>query len=145
MLSEQIQKDLEAAMKDKQEIKVSTLRLLVSEIRNKQIEKQEEPNDEEIIALIRRAVKQRQEAIDSYQKGNRNDLVEKENSEMVILSSYLPQELSASEVEKVVKEVIDELKAVGQQDFGKVMNGVMNKLKGKVDGAKVAQAVKKLI
>ena len=145
MLSEQIQKDLEVAMKDKQEIKVSTLRLLVSEIRNKQIEKQEEPNDEEIIALIRRAVKQRQEAIDSYQKGNRSDLVEKENSEMLILSNYLPQELSASEVEKVVKEVIDEVKAVGQQDFGKVMNGVMNRLKGKVDGAKVAEAVKKLI
>lgn len=145
MLNEQIQKDLETAMKGKEETKVSTLRLLVSEIRNKQIEKQEEPNDEEIIALIRRAVKQRQEAIDSYQKGNRDDLVEKEKSEMLILSNYLPQELSASEVEKVVKEVIAELKAVGQEDFGKVMNGVMNKLKGKVDGAKVAQAVKQLI
>ena len=145
MLNEQIQKDLEAAMKGKEEVKVSTLRLLVSEIRNKQIEKQEEPNDEEIIALIRRAVKQRQEAIESYQKGERNDLAEKEKAEMAILSNYLPQELSASEVEKVVKEVISEVGATGQQDFGKVMNGVMNRLKGKVDGTKVAQAVKKLI
>ena len=145
MLNEQIQKDLEAAMKGKEEVKVSTLRLLVSEIRNKQIEKQEEPNDEEIIALIRRAVKQRQEAIESYQKGERNDLAEKEKAEMAILSNYLSQELSASEVEKVVKEVISEVGASGPQDFGKVMNGVMNRLKGKVDGTKVAQAVKKLI
>jgi len=145
MLNEQIQKDLEAAMKGKEELKVSTLRLLMAEIRNKQIEKQEEPNDEEIIALIRKAVKQRQEAIESYQKGERNDLAEKEKSEMAILSNYLPQELSASEVEKVVKEVIGEVGVSGPQDFGKVMNGVMNKLKGKVDGAKVAEAVKKLI
>jgi hypothetical protein len=145
MLNEQIQKDLESAMKDKQELKVSTLRLLVSEIRNKQIEKQAEPNNEEIIALIRRAVKQRQESIESYQKGERNDLAEKEKSEMAILSNYLPQELSASEVEKVVKEVIGEVGVSGPQDFGKVMNGAMNRLKGKVDGAKVAEAVKKLI
>lgn len=145
MLNEQIQKDLEAAMKGKEELKVSTLRLLVSEIRNKQIEKQEEPNDEEIIVLIRKAVKQRQEAIESYQKGDRNDLAEKEKSEMAILSNYLPQEMSASEVEKVVKEVISEVGASGPQDFGKVMNGVMNRLKGKIDGAKVAEAVNKLI
>ena len=145
MLNEQIQKDLETAMKDKQQVKVSTLRLLLSEIRNKQIEKQAEVTDEEIIALMRKAVKQRQETIESYQKVKRDDLAQKEKEEMLFLSSYLPQELSASEVEKVVKKVISEIGATGQQDFGKVMSGVMSKLKGHIDGAKVAEAVKKLI
>jgi len=89
--------------------------------------------------------KKRQEAIEAYQQAGRQELAAKESKELDILSKYLPQELSGEEVEKVVKETINEIGTVSQQDFGRVMSKVMEKLKGKVDGSKVAQAVKKLI
>lgn len=145
MLAEQIQKDLETAMKAKEEIKISTLRLLLSEIHNCRIEKQAELTEEDIVAVLRKEAKKRQEAIEAYQQAGRQELVAKESKELDILSKYLPQELSGEEVEKVVKETINEIGTVSQQDFGRVMSKVMEKLKGKVDGSKVAQAVKKLI
>jgi hypothetical protein len=145
MLIEKIQEDLKTALKEKKEAQVSTLRLLLSEIHNRQIEKHEELNDEDIVAVIRRGVKQRQEAIEAYQKGNRNDLAQKEKEESSILSNYLPQEMSAEELEKVVKGVIEGLGQVGPNDFGRVMGAVMNKVKGQIDGAKVTEVVKKLI
>lgn len=149
MLSDQIQKDLETAMKAKQDVEVSTLRLLLSEMHNRQIALRlaqgEKITDEQVIGVVCQQAKQRQEAIEAYQKADRQELADKESKELDILSKYLPQELSGEEVEKAVKEAIGEVGATGQQDFGRVMSKVMEKLKGKVDGAKVAQAVKKLI
>ncbi len=145
MLTEKIQKDLTEALKGKKEVVVSTLRLLLSEIHNRGIEKQSELNDEDIIAVIRKGVKQREEAIDSYQKGGRQDLADKEKQEKEVLSNYLPQEMTPEELEKITKGVIDEVGASGPGDFGKVMGVVMSKVKGRIDGAKVAEAVKKLI
>jgi len=145
MLLEKIQKDLAEALKSKKEVVVSTLRLLLSEIHNRQIEKQAELTDEDVVAVIRKGVKQRQEAIEAYQKGSRQDLADKEKQEAEILSNYLPQEITAEELEKITKEVINELGASGPADFGKVMGVVMDKVKGRIDGAKVAEVVKKLI
>ena len=145
MLIEKIQEDLKTVLKEKKELQVSTLRLLLSEIHNRQIEKQADLNDEDVIVVIRRAVKQRQEAIEAYQKGNRLELAEKEKEESTILSNYLPQEMSAEELEKTVKEVIKGLGPVGSGDFGRVMGAVMGKVKGRIDGAKVTEVVKKLI
>ncbi|MBM3205537.1 GatB/YqeY domain-containing protein [Candidatus Shapirobacteria bacterium] len=145
MLLTQIQSDLSSALKDKDEIRVSTLRLLLSEIHNRQIEKQADLTDEDIVAVIRHGVKQRQEAMEAYQKGGRDDLVQKEKQEAEILSKYLPQEMTTKELEKLVKEAIDESQATGPADFGKVMGLVMNKVKGRIDGAKVAAVVKKMI
>jgi len=145
MLLEKIQKDLAEALKSKKEVAVSTLRLLLSEIHNRQIEKQAELTDEDVVAVIRKGVKQRQEAIEAYQKGSRQDLADKEKQEAEILSNYLPQEITAEELEKITKEVINELGASGPADFGKVMGVVMDKVKGRIDGAKVAEVVKKLI
>ncbi len=145
MLLEKIQKDLAEALKAKNEIAVSTLRLLLSEIHNRGIEKQSELNDEDIISVMRKGVKQREEAIESYQKGGRQDLADKEKQELAILSNYLPQEMSLEELEKITKEVINEVGASGPSDFGKVMGVVMSKVKGRIDGAKVAEVVKKLI
>ena len=145
MLLEKIQKDLTEALKAKKEVAVSTLRLLLSEIHNQEIEKQSELNDEDVMAVIRKGVKQRQEAIEAYEKGSRQDLADKEKQELEILSNYLPQEMSSEELEKITKEVIDEKGASGTGDFGRVMGVVMGKVKGRIDGAKVAEAVKKLI
>ncbi len=145
MLLEKIQEDLTEALKAKKEVAVSTLRLLLSEIHNRVIEKQADLNDEDVMAVIRKGVKQRQEAIEAYEKGGRQELADKEKQELEILSNYLPQEMSSEELEKITKEVIDEMKASGPGDFGKVMGAVMSKVKGRIDGAKVTEAVKKLI
>jgi len=145
MLLEKIQEDLKTALKEKKEAQVSTLRLLISEIHNRQIEKQADLNDEDVMAVIRKGVKQRQEAIEAYEKGGRQDLADKEKQEAEILSNYLPQEMSTTELEKITKEVIEEVGVFGPGDFGKVMGVVMSKVKGRIDGAKVAAAVKKLI
>ena len=145
MLIEKIQKDLVEALKSKSVLVVSTLRLLLSEIHNREIEKQAKVTDEDVMAVIRKGVKQRQEAIEAYEKGGRQDLADKEKQELEILSNYLPQEMSTSELEKITKEVIDEVGASGPGDFGRVMGVVMSKVKERIDGAKVVKVVKKLI
>jgi len=145
MLIEKIQKDLVEALKSKSVLVVSTLRLLLSEIHNREIEKQAKVTDEDVMAVIRKGVKQRQEAIEAYEKGGRQDLADKEKQELEILSNYLPQEMSTSELEKITKEVIDEVGASGPSDFGRVMGVVMSKVKERIDGAKVVKVVKKLI
>lgn len=145
MLIEKIQKDLVEALKSKSGLVVSTLRLLLSEIHNREIEKQAKVTDEDVMAVIRKEVKQRQEAIEAYEKGRRQDLADKEKQESEILSNYLPQEMPTTELEKITKEVINEVGASGPGDFGKVMGVVMGRVKGRIDGAKVAEAVKKLI
>ena len=145
MISEQIQKDLVIALKNKKEVEISTLRLLLSEIHNYQIEKQTELDDEEIVVVLRKEVKKRREAIDAYQKGGRQELADKENQELDVLSKYLPQEIPLEELEKITKEVIEELGASTPSDFGRVMGVVMSKVKGRIDGTKVSEVVKKLI
>ncbi len=145
MLLEQIQNDLKTALKERNELQVSTLRLLLSETHNRQIEKQAELVDEDIVGVLRKEVKKRQESIEAYEKGGRQELADKESKELIILSKYLPQEMSPKELEKIVKEVIVEVGAQGPSDFGKVMGVIMGKVKGKIDGTKVADAVKKLL
>jgi uncharacterized protein YqeY len=142
MLLEQIRSGLKIAQKQKDELRVGTLRLLLSEIHNRQIQKQAELTDEEVVSVIRQQVKQRQEAIEAYQKGKREDLVRKEREELEILSKYLPQQMSPQQLEKIVKEVISEMGARGVGDFGKVMGAVMGKVKGRAEGAVVAEIVK---
>jgi len=145
MLLETIQNDLKTALKERNELQVSTLRLLLSETHNRQIEKQAELVDEDIVGVLRKEVKKRQESIEAYEKGGRQELADKESKELIILSKYLPQEMSPKELEKIVKEVIVEVGAQGPSDFGKVMGVIMGKVKGKIDGTKVADAVKKLL
>lgn len=145
MLLATIQNDLKTALKEKNELQVSTLRLLLAETHNRQIEKQAELTEEDIVAVLRKEAKKRQESVEAYEKGGRQELADKESKELLILSKYLPQEMSPQELEKIVKEVIGKVGAQGAGDFGKVMGGVMGKVKGQIDGAKVSEAVKKLL
>ncbi|MGB9706744.1 MAG: GatB/YqeY domain-containing protein [Microgenomates group bacterium] len=142
-LEEKIRTDLNKALKEKDRLKIATLRFLLAEIHNFWMEKQKELSDEDIISVIRRQVKLRREAIEAYKKASRNDLAEKESKELEILSKYLPQEMPAGELEKLVKETIAETGAVGLKDFGKVMGMVMAKIKGRAEGSEVSQIVKK--
>jgi len=145
MLLATIQNDLKTALKEKNELQVSTLRLLLAETHNRQIEKQAELTEEDIVAVLRKEAKKRQESVEAYEKGGRQELADKESKELLILSKYLPQEMSPQELEKIIKEVIGKVGAQGAGDFGKVMGGVMGKVKGQIDGAKVSEAVKKLL
>ncbi len=145
MLQEKIRNDLNQALLAKDELLVSTLRLLLAEIRNRWIQKQSEIKDEDILGVIRKQIKQRKDSIEAYQKGGRNDLADKEAKEMAILGKYLPQEMPVDDLEKIVKETVAEVGVSGPQDFGKVMGTVVKKVQGRADGSLVAETVKKLL
>ena len=149
MLQDKIQADLKIALKAKDELRVSTLRLLLSEVHNREIALRKPQGesllDEEMVGVIRQQIKQRQEAIEAYREGKRDDLIKKEQAELEILSKYLPQQMSPKELEKIVKETIDEVETSGPGDFGKVMGIVIGKVKGQAEGKVVAEVVKKLL
>jgi len=140
-----IQSDLNQALKDKKEVKVSTLRLLLSEIHNQEIAKQADLTKEDIIKVVQKEVKRRKEAIEAFQKGKRDDLVAKEKEELEILNKYLPQQMSSQELETIIQSVIKETGASGMSDFGKVMGAVMGRVKGQADGKVVSESVKKVL
>jgi len=155
MLQDKIQADLKIALKAKDELRVSTLRLLLSEVHNREIAlhrqlavQGESLPDEEVVEVIRQQIKQRQEAIEAYREGKRDDLIKKEQAELEILSKYLPQQSASwrtKELEKIVKETIDEVGTSGPGDFGKVMGIVIGKVKGQAEGKVVAEVVKKML
>ncbi|MBI2017657.1 GatB/YqeY domain-containing protein [Candidatus Daviesbacteria bacterium] len=141
MLSK-LQTDLKEAQLARDEVKVSTLRLLLSEIKNGEIAKSTPLVDQEIISIIQKEVKKRKEARESFRAGGREELASKEESEAKILEEYLPQALSFEELTKIVESSINELGAKSIADMGKVMSVVMGKAAGRADGATVSAIVK---
>jgi uncharacterized protein YqeY len=144
-LSEQIRADLTAAMKAQEKDRLSTLRMLQSAIKNEQINAGHELSDEEAMTVIRKAVKQRQDSIEQYTKGNRPELAEKERSEMELLKTYLPPELTDDEVESGVREIIASTGAQSKKDMGKVMKEATGRYKGRVDWKKILEIVSRLL
>lgn len=142
MLQKQIIDDLKQAMKARDEAKTSTLRMVQAALKNKQIELRRELEEEEAVKVVQTMVKQYRDSIADFEKGGRGDLVEKTNSEIAILETYLPAALGEDEVRRAVEEVVRELNPSGPQDFGKVMGVVMKKLGGAADGAVVSRLVK---
>ncbi len=142
-LKERIMADMKEAMKAKDTVRLSTLRLLLSEIKNKEIDKRGELTDDEILAVIQKAVKQRRESIQQYKDGGREDLAEKEQKELEVLEAYLPQPLSEEELMSLIDEVIKEVGATSMRDMGKVMREIMPKVRGRADGKLVNELVKK--
>jgi len=143
-LKEKIISDLKDAMKAGDVMKRDTLRLLDNAIKNTEIEKKKKEtglSDEEILEVLGRAVKQRQDSIRQFNDGGRPELAEKEQAELDIIIPYLPAQLSEDEIRVVVKTVIEETGAAGMSDIGKVMGQAMGKMKGKVDG----NVVKKIV
>lgn len=142
MLNDQILADLKAAMLAKDNTRRDTLRMLKSAIEYAKIEqKKEQMADADILAVIKKQIKQRQDSIDGFEKGGRADLAEKEKSEMAVLKSYLPEELSPAQLEEIVTAVIAELGATSKADMGKVMKAVQAKVAGRADGRAVSQLV----
>ncbi len=133
-LLEQIVLDMHMAQKSGEKIKLEVLRLIKSEAKYKEIEKGSPLTEEEIVSVLSSAVKKRKEAIEQFRRGNRVDLVEKEEKELQIISSYLPAQLSEEELARLVEETISEVGASSKADVGKVMKVLMPKVKGKADG-----------
>ncbi len=133
---------MKSALKSGDKDKLSTIRMLISEIKKVQIDKQKELTDEEIIQVIQKYAKQRKESIKQYKEAGRNDLAEKEQKELDIVSKFLPEALSEDEIQKIVDDVIAETGASSMKDMGKVMKIVMGKVKGRADGSVVSRIVK---
>ena len=143
-LKEQIVGDMTAAMKAKDAARTSTLRMLKAAIVNREIEKGGELDDEELSKLLRSQVKQRRDSVDQYQKAGRQELVEKETAEIVVIESYLPQAASTEEIGQAVAAAIVETGATSIREMGAVMKAAMVHLAGKnPDGRAVSEAVKK--
>ena len=140
-LSEQVRADLTESMKARSAERTSVLRMLQAAIKNEQINVQHELSDEEVMSVIRKAVKQRHDSIEQYTKGNRPDLASKEASELEILKTYLPPELSDEEIESGVREIIASTGAQSKKDMGKVMKEATARYKGRADGKKIQEIV----
>ena len=149
MLKQRIESDLKVAMKSRDELVTSTLRMLVAAIRNKEIsvlKKDSGLTDEEITQVIRTEVKKRKEAVEGFKKGGRSEMAEKEKAEEVILEVYLPAEIGDEELLRIVSDKVEELGIEHrEQNFGIVMRAVVAMVKGRATGERVAEAVKKTL
>ena len=148
-LKEKIQSDMKDAMREKAEVRLSVLRMLLSVIHNREIEKRvkggaTESTDDEVLASIRSESKKRRDSIQEFCKAGRTDLVDKESTELAILETYLPAEMGDSELAKIVEEIIKGMGTITQKEFGRVMGEVMKKTKGQASGDRVSAIVKKL-
>lgn len=135
-----IQDALKSAQLEKQGLKVSTLRLLLSEIHNLEIQKSAELSEADIISVIQREVKKRKEAIEAFRRGGREDQAQKEEGELKILEEYLPAQLSNEELIKIIDQVINEV--LTNKDMGVIMKMVMEKVAGRADGGTVSDLVR---
>jgi uncharacterized protein YqeY len=141
-LKERITDDMKSAMRAKDAERLGTIRLLTSAMKQKEVDERIELDDVAVIAIVDKMLKQRKDSIEAFEKAGRQDLADKEKSEVTVLQAYLPARLSADEVAAEVKAIVAELGAKGPGDMGKVMGAVKAKLAGKADMGQVSAAVK---
>jgi len=144
-LKQTLLSDLKGAMKSRDSIKVDTLRLLISEIKNKEIDLHEELGDEAITSLLTTQIKRRKEAAGMFEKGGRTDLKEKEEKEIIILQFYLPAQVGEEELKQRIQQVIAETGAQSPKDMGKIMKVVVPEFKGKAEGDQIRKIVTELL
>ncbi len=146
MLEEQLQKDYIQAMKDRDAVKSSTVNFLRAQLKNVRIEKRTETlEDKDVVVVIKKQIKQRQESVEQYEKGGRKDLADKEMAEMTILKSYLPEELPEQALQQLVEQAIREIGAQSMKDMGNVIKAVAAKAQGRADNRVVSELVKKAL
>ena len=140
-----IEEDLKTAMKSGDKRRVATLRLVLAGLKNERIQAQRALTDEEVEAVLRRAVKQRKDSIEQYGKGGRQDLVDAETEELAIIEGYLPKGMTDDEVESELKAVIAEKGLSSSKDVGLAMKDLMARHKGRVDGKKAQEIARRLL
>ena len=143
-LREKIPEDLKNALRNKYELELSVLRMLQSAIRNREIELKrgkEFLTDEEVVEVVAGEVKRRKEAVSEYTKANRQESADKEKAEADILMRYMPKQMEEGEIRLEARNVIDEVNALSVKDMGKVMKGIMPRIKGRAEGSLVSRIV----
>lgn len=138
---DQLNQDMKEAMRNKEKQRLSVIRSVKSSVQNEQINKGSELTEDEILTVLNREMKQRKESLHEFEQADREDLVDKTNAEIKILTSYMPSQLSDNELRQIVNDTIKETGAASKSDMGKVMGALMPKVKGRADGSKVKQFV----
>ena len=141
-LQEQLKSELKTAMLAKDKARVGTIRLLMAEIKQKEVDTRTVLNDEEIIAVLTKMVKQRKDSISQFEAAGRQDLVDVESAEITVLQAFLPQPLSDAEIDTLIDSTVTQLAATGMQDMGKVMNALRPQLQGRADMGLVSAKIK---
>lgn len=141
----EIEQGIKDSLKGGDQLRLSTLRLLLAAIKNDEITKQKEATDDDVIAIAQKQIKQRLESIEAFHNAGRKDLEQKERDEMAILSTFVPQQLSVEEIRKISEEVRNSLPESDRNNFGKAMGVVMGRVKGRADGNIVSKVVKELL
>ncbi len=144
-LAEKLSNDLKTALKSGDKIRLGILRMIKSDIKNKEIEKGASPGEEEILAMLRSFVKRAKDSIEQFSNAGRTDLAEKEKAELAIIQEYLPKQISEDDIRQIVKDAVAETGASGPKDMGMVMKAVMGKTKGQADGKLVNGLVKEIL
>ena len=141
-LQEQLKSELKTAMQAKDKARTGTIRLLMAEIKQKEVDTRTVLGDEEILGVLTKMVKQRKDSISQYEAAGRQDLVDIEAAEIVVLQAFLPQPLSEAEIDTLIDSTVTQLAASGMQDMGKVMNALRPQLQGRADMGAVSAKIK---
>ena len=141
-LEERLVEEMKQAMKSNNKLKLSTIRMIRSALKNKEIDLRKKLENEDIVKVIQAMMRKGEESVEQFETGGRMDLVEKEKSEIEIMKSFLPKPLSQEEILEIIDQSIQETQASSLKDMGKVMKSVMPKIGGKADGKLINQLVK---
>lgn len=144
-LSQRLEQDMKLALKNKDKTKLSVIRMLRSAIKNAEIERGRPLEEEEVLDVLARELKQRKESLQEFEKAGRSELAEKAKAEIAVVQAYLPTPLSEEELRKLARQVIDEVGASTPADMGKVMKEIIPRVKGRADGKEVSRIVRELL
>ena len=140
-LKKKIDEDIKQALKSKDSLRLSVLRMLKSEIKYQEIDKGSELSNDEVISVLSSSIKKRKDSIEQFEKGGRDDLVSQEKAELAVVLRYMPEQLTEEKLSEIISQAIKEANAAGPSDLGRVMKLIMPQIKGKADGKMVNQVV----
>jgi len=144
-LKDKLKEDLKNAMKAKDNVKRDTIRFLMSALKQVEVDERKELSDEDIVKIIQKSAKQREDSMEQYKNAGRDDLYQKELNELNILKEYLPKQMSNEELRATIKQIVEETGATSMRDIGKVMGVAMKKCAGKADGKRINLIVKEML
>ena len=144
-LKERLMEDMKVSMRNKETLKKSVITMIRASVKQKEVDDRVDVNDDDVIELIAKQLKQRKDALVEFEKAERDDLIAQTKAEIEILASYLPQQLTDEELEAVVRDAVAEVNAQSIKDMGKIMGKVMAVAKGRVDGKSINEMVKKVL
>ena len=144
-IKERLMEDMKVSMRNKETLKKSVITMIRASVKQKEVDDRVDVNDDDVIELIAKQLKQRKDALVEFEKAERDDLIAQTKAEIEILASYLPQQLTDEELEAVVRDAVAEVNAQSVKDMGKIMGKVMAVAKGRVDGKRINEMVKKVL